>query len=173
MTHGTWRDRRLRTRPSRGAFVLSGPTHPFARVGQTMRTIEVTSVAPRAWACCNASSADSARRVSLARKVTTNSRKLTGPGRTGRSRPACRGGNWGRVRGRCLNWRLNSRAAGHSGGPAPASNRLRSTSNRRSCGLSSRLRRCLLQLRLNRLVRIGATTREGFWAAPFRPWGRW
>jgi hypothetical protein len=46
------------------------PDASFAGVGQAMRTIDATSVAPRAWACCNASSADAARKVCSAMKVT-------------------------------------------------------------------------------------------------------
>jgi hypothetical protein len=47
----------------------------FARIGQAMRTIEVTSVAPRAWACSNASSADAAWNVCSATKETVNWRR--------------------------------------------------------------------------------------------------
>jgi hypothetical protein len=50
------------------------PNASFAGVGQAMRTIDATSVAPRAWAWCNASSADAAWKVCSARKVTVNCR---------------------------------------------------------------------------------------------------
>ncbi len=64
------RRHRLPHADSRGnhlGLLRSGPTAAFVRVGHAMRTIEVTSVAPRAWARCNASSADAAWRVSSAK----------------------------------------------------------------------------------------------------------
>jgi hypothetical protein len=58
------RDRRV---PDRHSGFRGSRRLLYARVGQAMRTIEVTSVAPRAWACCSASSADAAWSVCSAR----------------------------------------------------------------------------------------------------------
>ena len=62
-----------------GASVWSGG--PFARVTrpQSVRTMAVTSVAPRAWACCKASSAEDASSTWWAMKVTTNRRSTLAP----------------------------------------------------------------------------------------------
>jgi hypothetical protein len=70
--------------------------------------------------------------------------QLGGGGHTGRSRPASRGGDWSRVRGR----RFNSRAVGRGRGPPSASDRLPSTNRRLQY---------LLHFRLNRLGPNGAT----------------
>jgi hypothetical protein len=76
---------------------------------------------------------------------------------TGCSRPASLGGDWGRVRGRCLDRRLNPRSPTSRGRPAPACNRLRSTNN----WCDSRLR-CLVHSRLNHLALNGATAGRWF-----------
>ena len=131
------------------------PHASFLEFGQAMRTIEVTSVAPRAWACCNASSADAAWRVCSARKVTVNWRgspeRLTS---AVRARRLWVGTGLGFAAGVSIG-AATRRAAGRERGPPTASAGPRSTSYRRNRRL-----RCLRHVRCNRLAISGAAGRQ-------------
>jgi len=86
-----------------------------------MRTIEVTVVAPAAWACCKASRADAACRVPFSHVGDRKLEKLAPSGPRLLVAPGSLGRGW------CLNWRPDSRAAGHRRSLQPAGTRLRST----------------------------------------------
>ena len=61
----------------KGGQTIPSPTAAltyFARLAHATRTIEMTSLAPRTWACCIASSADSTSSTCSAAKVTTKRR---------------------------------------------------------------------------------------------------